>query len=1231
MPEGVPLSELELNRDEKFSTMEEERRKLIAEDREGNAARIAELEVAMNEHSHELAKLKASYSRSFLDPMPEGVPLSELELDKDEKFSTMEEERRKLIAEDREGNAARIAELEVAMNEHSHELAKLKASYSRSFLDPMPEGVPLSELELDKDEKFSTMEEERRKLIAEDREGNATRIGRLERKMGRRVDKLAKLKASYSRSFLDPMPEGVPLSELELDKDEKFSTMEEERRKLIAEDREGNAARIAELEVAMNEHSHELAKLKASYSRSFLDPMPEGVPLSELELDKDEKFSTMEEERRKLIAEDREGNATRIAELEECMSALVRNLVICKSTLGRVIVDERIGLVPLYLLPLGEDSVLSSLTSKLESMRCGGCLPDSVAVRDIQEQIICRVEKLAEVYLEHELDFLETVDGISVSQIALSDDKVFCEMQRSLRQLRKSPVRNAEAIRDIEYAMNNIVRELSSKLLLEDCSYLNQCPHGVPLADLPLDNRLFREIELKRRRLKEDDSLKNATRIRELEMKLNDHAERLAALMLSEERAFLEPCSHGLPLSRLQLGEDSSFLAMERERRKLLREGGKDKNRIRYLEECMREHVSNVALSLISWKDVQFHEANHSVAEMWPRIGELYPEGIRNSVFPEITQPGDTSSAPGELGYLAPFIAALSQHPPLIHRLLETKTHPVNGPYSFIFFDPNSNPVRVDIDDRVPVDAKCEPKFTRVPHRSWYPLLLEKAYAKFVGGYAKLDQCTPHETLHDLTGRPVTHIPFDEKRADGIKIGDFRSVKFWKGIKRDLAAGDVIMAMTNGSVPDGLHSQCSYALLSVIETVHESNDVSDIVIKLHNCYYDSPTYDGPLCNDDDNWTDGLKRLCHYNPEEDALYIPVPVFLRNFSSMQRCHINCGDRLTAPGEWTGVSCGGNPKFTTFRNNPIYLVENKTSRPVTILAELRHQAPVFFDADGVNHYHQSGLALLQQHHVSEIITWLLTSTTHRFLQKGILMDTREICSRMEIPPNTTCYLVPYTLKRGSYGKFNVSLYPASSDITLVPLAALCNSHVVINVDVLLKPGSREGRRVDFSVHEACDVHLLLHQNKITDPASVKRGNLLAEDEVSMSVNDERMSVLATTRDASNAREQSLALELPTAGRYSVFIECRSRLRTGECPCTLSIYSPSRAKTRLAPLPPSGTQSVLPAIAPRQPPRQPALYGRRLDQPPLSAGTVRAAAATLPVGLVPAPPKSGTTPQRR
>ncbi|RHW67590.1 calpain [Trypanosoma brucei equiperdum] len=547
---------------------------------------------------------------------------------------------------------------------------------------------------------------------------------------------------------------------------------------------------------------------------------------------------------------------------------------------------------------------------------------------------------------------------------------------------------------------------------------------------------------------------------------------------------------------------------------------------------------------------------------MWPRIGELYPEGIRNSVFPEITQPGDTSSAPGELGYLAPFIAALSQHPPLIHRLLETKTHPVNGPYSFIFFDPNSNPVRVDIDDRVPVDAKCEPKFTRVPHRSWYPLLLEKAYAKFVGGYAKLDQCTPHETLRDLTGRPVLHIPFDDRLADAANTGDFRSVKFWKGIKRNLAAGDVITCISNHESVDGLHSQCSYALLSVIETVHESNDVSDIVIKLHNCYYDSPTYDGPLCNDDDNWTDGLKRLCHYNPEEDALYIPVPVFLRNFSSMQRCHINCGDRLTAPGEWTGVSCGGNPKFTTFRNNPIYLVENKTSRPVTILAELRHHAPAYRDPDDVNHYHQSGLALLKAINTRMPVSPILTSVTHRFLHRGMMLDAREVCAQMELPPSTTCYLVPYTLGRDNYGKFHISVYPGLAKVNLAPLRSggLHRDPVRAVLDVIT--GCEGGTRTDFTVSAPCDVHILLRQSEVRSTDYAHKSDVIGEEDLTMSVYNDSGIKVASTGCATNCLEQALVFRVPQQGRYSAIVQ---RLGVSKAPlyrCDLFVYT-SRCAT--------------------------------------------------------------------
>nr|CCC94721.1 putative calpain [Trypanosoma congolense IL3000] len=1287
-PEGVPLSALCLEDDKKFCAMDEERRRLIDENREGNAARISELETAMNNHVHERAKEHKAADRDFLDSTPEGVPLSALCLEDDKKFCAMDEERRRLIDENREGNAARISELETAMNNHVHERAKEHKAADRDFLDSTPEGVPLSALCLEDDKKFCAMDEERRRLIDENREGNAARISELETAMNNHVHERAKEHKAADRDFLDPTPEGVPLSALCLEDDKKFCAMDEERRRLIDENREGNAARISELGATIGVVGSSCAKdvslfdgldfvdmyplgiplrflglendvafaalvgegrdmLRRSFvdgqvlsdledriasyvferakdfileNRGFLDPMPCGIPLSAILLDEDIDFSRLEKERFSLVFDDGGRNAARISELEKLMNE--RCAFLARALLNR---GRRCDVLPLYLLPLDSDEVILSLEDKLRSLYCSGASCGDELVLAVENEIACRVNLLASYYIEHELDFLDCTDGIPLSLIRVEDDAQFCSMRGTLRELLRSPVRNAEAIEDIRYAMNNRVRDLGSLVLWNDRSYLNPMPRGVPLGDLPLDNALFRELELKRKRYKEDDPLRNASKIRDLEAKLNDHAERLATLMLTEERSFLGVTLNGVPLNLLPLDTDDEFREMERQRRKLLRRPKKDEQRIKALEERMKEYVLDLAIRSINWQDVEFHEANKHLAQEWPRICELYPEGKSKAVMSDFTRPDEVASAPGELAYLAPFIAALSQHPPLLHRLLETRSHPGNGRYTFIFFDPNSNPVRVDIDDRVPVDARYEPKYTRVPQRSWYPLLLEKAYAKFVGGYAKLEQCTPHETLRDLTGRPVLHIPFDERLADAANIGDFRSVVFWRGIIKNLSAGDVITCITNDDVPDGLHPLCSYALLSVIETVPESSDPADIVVKLHNCYYDEPRYEGPLSSGDARWTDNLKRVCRYSSDEEALFLPLPVFLRNFSSMQRCHINCGDRLTAPGEWSGVSCGGNPKFTSFRNNPIFLVENKSSRAATILAELRHHSYVFVDADGVNHYHRTGIALLQHRQTTEIITCFLTNSTHRFLQKGMMLDTREVCAQMEIPPNTTCYLVPYTLKRGSYGKFNISIYPGEFDISLVPLGTLFSSHVILNIDVVLKHGNHDGRRVDFMVSEPCDVHLLLHQNKVTDPSVFRKGNVLAENYLMMFVNDESMSRIATTGCPTNAREHSLAFELPTAGRYSIMLESLNKCTSGDCPCTLSLCTPNRANTKLFPLPPTGTQPLLPAIAPRQHLRQPLPHGRRMENRTGRNGTMKEMQRVPPVSLVPTPPKIG------
>ncbi|RNF17559.1 calpain-like cysteine peptidase, partial [Trypanosoma conorhini] len=504
-------------------------------------------------------------------------------------------------------------------------------------------------------------------------------------------------------------------------------------------------------------------------------------------------------------------------------------------------------------------------------------------------------------------------------------------------------------------------------------------------------------------------------------------------------------------------------------------------------------------------------------------------------------------------------------------RLFETKAHPASGPYRCVFYDLNSTPVPVDIDDRVPVDANMEPKFTRVPKRSWYPLLLEKAYAKFVGGYSRLDQCTPHETLRDLTGRPVTHIPFEERLAEAANTGDFKSVKFWAGVAKDLERGDVITCMSNVDAGDGIHPVCSYALLAVIPTVGESNDPADIVVRLHNCYFDAPTYTGPLNREDPRWDEALRHVCGFDPSrEEHLFLPLPTFLNNFSSMQRCHINCGDRLTAAGKWTKKTSGGNPMFTSFRSNPIYLVENKSTRPVRILAELRHQAPSYTDSDGLNHYHQTGLASLQSVQAKTPPTPLITNNTHRFIEKGMMLDAREVCSEMELPPNTTCYLVPYTMKRGCHGKFNVSVYHGMANVTLTPLRNAGLTHEPVTANFVLRTGAQRSASVHLQVSDACDVHALLVQlNSGAAPGSI--GDCRAEDALRLTAFDSSGIKVASSGDATNAREQALVLQLPKPGVWTFVAERVNRNVGGDCLCMLKFFTPTKILAKIVSVPSS------------------------------------------------------------
>ncbi|GET89692.1 cysteine peptidase, clan CA, family C2, putative [Leishmania tarentolae] len=1197
-PEGVPLRSVPLDEDAGFAALEDEWRDLT-QDPQRNSKALKDLENRMNDRAHELASEKKWADRDkVLDPKPEGVPLRSVPLDEDAGFAALEDEWRDLM-QDPQRNSKALKDLENRMNDRAHELGVPEKKWADrdKVLDPKPEGVPLRSVPLDEDAGFAALEDEWRDLM-QDPQRNSKALKDLENRMNDRAHELAFEKKWADRDkVLDPKPEGVPLRSVPLDEDAGFVALEDEWRDLM-QDQVRYAKRIAAVEEDMNTRAQMLAErvggaehlkdgeegeenvkcggsefgdveeaserdvpvVTSSMSggdamrggfEEMLGSEVDGVPVVLLNLDEDAVFPKLN---REYMESERQGEErAKIRELEEQMLdrayALAR---LFKDRTRRAVVGEQMSEMPEGGAELDGDEVFLALERELYKLE--ECYPgeESAQKAALEETMRQRASEWAKPVMP--LDD----DGIPVEKLSEHSNE-------ELSRKRPGGVSEGSSLKDMtpgepgtEKGSGPIPGEA-----VPDETYLllGKEVLGVPVDEIPLgDDEVLKGLAEEKRRFISHPENYSAGYGEEVEEAMHRRAEELADEYKRDhvERAptWREPSKKPTKPN----GASNELGSASRRPRA--------KKKLKEVEERTEEHRLETVEEASPFTDPQFHSANKQVADRWPRIADVYPEGLTQPLVPEYPKTSDMASSVGDLTYLAPFLAALSRQPLLLHRLFQTKLHPVRAPYRFVFFDPNSAPVTVEIDDRIPCDVNGVPRFTVSPNGAWWPLLLERAYAKYVGGYERLDQCTSHETLRDLTGRPVTHIPLDSKLSAEVLGCNYRDVAFWRRIREQLERGDVLMAVSGELVPDGIHPHCYYAVFDVIETVPGSNDPSDIVVKIHNCYHDAPQYHGPLAMGDSDWTPALRSVCKADPESEPefLYLPQPVFLRNFSSMQRCHINCGDRLTISGEWADNCSGGSPTYTTFRQNPIYLVQNNSNRNVTVLAELRHSAPVYYDVHNMGVYHMTALAHLRPERNAQLVAPLLSYNTHKFVQKGLLTDAREVCAEMELPANSTCYLIPYTKKKACYGKYQLSIYPQDNPVNLTTLLPIVETHNCMKKDILVQPGCGTSVRVDIIISDPCDVHALLHQNKVTDPETIKRGDHLAEDEIFMAAYENNAVLVCSTGDASNAREHSIAFQAATAGRYTFLIGIPSKPVSGDAPCTLMIYTPKSVQASFA-----------------------------------------------------------------
>ncbi|CAJ1009642.1 putative Calpain family cysteine protease, partial [Leishmania naiffi] len=148
------------------------------------------------------------------------------------------------------------------------------------------------------------------------------------------------------------------------------------------------------------------------------------------------------------------------------------------------------------------------------------------------------------------------------------------------------------------------------------------------------------------------------------------------------------------------------------------------------------------------FSDVVFQRENAHIASEWQRITEVYPAGLNQPLLPEVFSREQFGQGNHYECFMISALATLVRFPDVIRNCFVTQKVRQDGRYTFQFFR-GREWVKVEIDDTIPMEDG-EVLYLRSPTEHWWPLLLEKAYAKFYTAYDHLEGCTLQETFHDL-------------------------------------------------------------------------------------------------------------------------------------------------------------------------------------------------------------------------------------------------------------------------------------------------------------------------------------------------------------------------------------------------------------------------------------------------------------------------------------------------
>ena len=241
------------------------------------------------------------------------------------------------------------------------------------------------------------------------------------------------------------------------------------------------------------------------------------------------------------------------------------------------------------------------------------------------------------------------------------------------------------------------------------------------------------------------------------------------------------------------------------------------------------------------------------------------------------------------------------------------------------------------VDDRIPCDANGNPVFCRHPdQRTYWGMIIEKAYAKFAGTYEAMQGGTVTQGLEDLTGGIGYKFDLEKKQKEWVHP----ETTLWDEMMEKMKTEHVIGCANNtkgqpkpNTTKKGIELNRAYAVVTGGD--FEDRKLMRLRIPLNPDGF-AKEWNGKWSDKSGQWNSRMMQMLHYSRDENdgTFWMEYPDFCKHFNKVYMCRMldDLWTRYAVKSRWMDETAGGCTNFISWRNNNQWLL--RIDRPNTKL---------------------------------------------------------------------------------------------------------------------------------------------------------------------------------------------------------------------------------------------------------------------------------------------------------